>query len=500
MHFFRPPALWAGTVLLLTGISLPAQSVGDAAEAAAGAGELIPLRKVTIYSSGVAFFEHSGILSKPAALTLPFSANAVNDALKSLVVNDPSSSAPSVHYPSENTFYHTLKSLKIDLSGNPGIPQIIESLKGAELEISTAGRPEDQSAGGRIIGIEYRPAVLAAESGNQPVSEPYVSLYTAQGIRTIAFREILSFSFKDPEINADLNRALDLILASRNVETRDLTVELPGGGSRPVSISYVIPSPVWKVSYRLDLSRASPADSRPNALIQGWAIVDNDGSTDWRDVELSLVAGRPVSFIQNLYPPYYVGRPTLPLAIAGTAQAETWESGYAGTGDDEVLAKVPAPSLSRNAMDMEVMEMDEMMAAPSAAIVAAGGIDAAQAAALGDQFAFTIKTPVNLDRRQSAMLPLVEENITAVKLLILPGQRALGKTVHPYLGVELRNTTGMKLPAGPLTVYDGGAYAGDALIEFFPEQERRLISYGEELSVTGNAGFTNSQILSMVTI
>ncbi|MDR2258805.1 MAG: DUF4139 domain-containing protein, partial [Treponema sp.] len=325
-------------------------------------------------------------------------------------------------------------------------------------------------------------------------AEPWLSLLTSDGIRRIKLDSVSSLRFTDPRLEADLGRALDLIRSFRNSLYRDLNVSLPGSGSRPVSISYVIPAPVWKVSYRLDLSRVSPADSRPGALLQGWAIVDNDGGADWRDVELSLVAGRPVSFIQNLYPPYHVDRPTLPLAIAGTAEAETWDSGSGGAAafTAEEARKVPAPR-SRNSL--AAADMAAEAPAPS---VAGSGMDTARAGALGDQFAFTFKDPVSLDRRQSAMLPLVEGTIAAVRLLILSGERALGRTVHPYLGAELRNTTGMKLPAGPLTVYDGGAYAGDALIEFFNDGERRLVSWGEDLSVTAAAVESGGRFVSAV--
>jgi hypothetical protein len=127
-------------------------------------------------------------------------------------------------------------------------------------------------------------------------------------------------------------------------------------------------------------------------------------------------------------------------------------------------------------------------------------VDTAGAAPLGDQFAFTIKTPDTLHRQESAMLPLVEGKIAAEKLLILPGRRAQGRTVHPYLGAELTNTTGMKLPAGPITLYDGGASAGDALIEFFSPEEKRLISWGEDLSVTVNAAETGGRFVSAVSI
>jgi hypothetical protein len=88
------------------------------------------------------------------------------------------------------------------------------------------------------------------------------------------------------------------------------------------------------------------------------------------------------------------------------------------------------------------------------------------------------------------MLPLTEAELRAEKLLVLDGTEARYKTINPSVSVELVNNTGMKLPAGPITVYDGGSYAGDALIEFLPENEKRIISYGEDLSVRGSAKYS----------
>jgi len=236
----------------------------------------LPLKRIAILSSGVGYFEHGGTLSSPAGITLSFDAASVDDALKSLVVNDPASNSPSVRYASENTLYLTLRSLKIDLSGTPGIGEILNGLKGAELEV-TAPNPIK----GRIIGVEYRLSPIAQQYPSSRASEEaWLSLFTAQGIRVIAVKDIASFRFTDEKINADLNRALDLIMASRDESARNLLVTLNGTGSRDVSLSYVIPAPVWKVSYRLDISGKEP-------FLQGWAIVDNDSDTDWKGVELS---------------------------------------------------------------------------------------------------------------------------------------------------------------------------------------------------------------------
>ncbi|GHV61766.1 hypothetical protein AGMMS49587_06790 [Spirochaetia bacterium] len=507
----------AGVLIPAAG-SLSAQSVRDGgapqgvSQAAAAQSGALPLRRISLFSSGVGYFEHSGTLSGSAEIRLPFKAASVNDALKSLALNNGGSDSPSVSYPSEQTLLQTLRSLKIDLSNDPDTAEILNSLRGAEIEVA-APNPIT----GRITGVEYRISSVEAAA-----EEPWVSLFTPQGLRAISLREINSLTFKDPQINTDLGRALDLIMASRNSDSRDLTVSLPGTGSRPVTISYVIPSPVWKVSYRLDLGgadgRAVSAASGGNSVsarFQGWAIVDNDGDTDWNNVELSLVAGRPVSFIQNLYPPYYLARPTLPLAIAGAAQAETWDSGYGGsygvTADTAAALESVVPNsmlkaAQRSAAQYEAMDSPSPMApvaprpAPAAGLGAVSAAGSAAGQAAGDQFEFTIKRPVTLMRRMSAMLPLADGNIEAKKLLIFSGASALGKNIHPALGAEISNTTGIKLPAGPITVYDGGTYAGDALIEFLNHGEKRLISWGEDLSVTGTAAASSERTLSAVTI
>jgi hypothetical protein len=116
-----------------------------------------------------------------------------------------------------------------------------------------------------------------------------------------------------------------------------------------------------------------------------------------------------------------------------------------------------------------------------------GTLETARAKQAGEQFEFTLKNSVTIERRQSAMLPLIEAGLKVEKLLVLSGSDAQAGTVNPSISVELVNTTGMKLPAGPITVYDAGTYAGDALIAFLPENEKRLISYGEDLSVRGSA-------------
>ena len=75
---------------------------------------------------------------------------------------------------------------------------------------------------------------------------------------------------------------------------------------------------------------------------------------------------------------------------------------------------------------------------------------------VGELYSFYVQHPVTLQRRRSAMLPIVNQQVAAEKISIY-NQSVHAK--HPLNGVYLTNNTGMKLMAGPITVFDGGAYA-----------------------------------------
>ncbi|MCL2601299.1 MAG: DUF4139 domain-containing protein [Treponema sp.] len=452
----------------------------------------LPLRRVALFSSGIAYFQRAGIVAPSASggqaqVTLSFDASDVNDALQSLVINDPASASPQVRYAAENALWQILRGLKIDLSASPSVAEILNALRGAELEVAAPSPIR-----GRIVGVQ-QPPYFAPPA---PAEDARLSLLTSQGIRVIALGEITSFRFIDEAINTDLHRALDLILGWREDGTRNFVVTLDGSRRREVVLSYVIPAPVWKATYRLDLSGSSP-------FLQGWAIVDNDSGVDWENVEISLVIGRPVSFVQDLFQPYRVVRPMLPLAIAGVAEGRAHEGGFDFAGGG-VRARAPmsdsAEAESANA-PMFARTAAPVPQAASAPAITAGVIVTAEGQAAGDQFLLTLPNPVTLLRRQSAMLPLVEGSVRAERTLVFSGSRALsGATIHPELGAELTNTSGMPLPAGAIAVFDGGMFAGNALLGFFPKDERRFITFGEDLSVTGNAASATSRRITAVNV
>ena len=438
----------------------------------------LPLRSVSLFSSGVAFFEHRGTVAGNAEIELFFSESEMDDVLKSLTVIDAGSVKPSVAYESGDTARRTLESLRIDLSDSPDFPEILNRLKGEEIEVQTS-----VAAKGMLVGVDR---VFNGEDPEGRVLYPketeiWITVSASGVLQRFSLSEIKGIVFTDPVVNADLATALGIIKNGYSQDRKSVRILLPGTTSRTVSVSYVVASPVWKTSWRLSLAKDS-------GFLQGWALADNTSAQDWTSVSLSFLNGRPASFIQPLYTPVYVERPVVPLSNAGTARPESHSSGFS-----PLYAELSAPSpvdeqrLYKSAKAAE-LEADEYAygypeAAPS---VENTSYDAVTGDRPGTLFRFTTDGEITVPRHRSIMVPLVQGAIEVEQFSLFSGAEASARgLVHPRFGARLRNNAGMSLPAGPVVVLEDGLYAGDALLDFVPEKGEGVISWGDDLSVTG---------------
>jgi hypothetical protein len=123
--------------------------------------------------------------------------------------------------------------------------------------------------------------------------------------------------------------------------------------------------------------------------------------------------------------------------------------------------EVAAPAKIRDPLD------------PNEGVLAAGG-----GKSLGDTFSYTIAEPVSLPRQKSALLAIVNEPVEGSRISIY---NAASLVKHPLLGLKFINKTKLSLAQGPVTVYDGDAYAGDARLPDLKPGETRFISYAIDL-------------------
>src|SRR5262249_31332923 len=117
-------------------------------------------------------------------------------------------------------------------------------------------------------------------------------------------------------------RYLNLVGSSRARDLRRMTISDAGNGDRQIFVSYISEVPVWKSTYRIIL----PEKAGEKPLLQGWAIVDNTIGEDWKDVQLSLIAGSRQSFIQDISQPLYARRPVVPLPQSAMLTPQTHEA------------------------------------------------------------------------------------------------------------------------------------------------------------------------------
>lgn len=446
--------------LLFAAVALAAQ--GQVEEGVAGAGEQLPLSKVVLFTSGVGYFQREGNVSGNTDLDLYFKTKDINDLLKSLIIQDlDGGQVTEVTYSSRDPLTRTLQSFAIDLTGNPGLAQILAQVRGEEVELLTS-----QRITGTVVGVE-------AKSISEHTAATFLNLLTDEGIRSIDLAEVRSLSFLNPQLQSELDKALSVLAENRSAEKKRVTVGFLGKGRRRVRVGYLLETPLWKTSYRLVL------DEGQEHFLQGWAIVENTTDEDWRDVSLSLVSGRPISFIMDLYRPLYVPRPTVEMELYSSIVPQRYE-------EDLDLAAEPseAPMLKEQIAESRAVPMMEPSYGAEESIMMdeldlrQGVATAAQAMEAGNFFRYQIQHPVTIPRQESAMLPIVNQNVEGRRISIY-NQSVQAK--HPLHGLKLKNTTGFDLMGGPLTVFEQGSYAGDAWIDTLPAGAERLISFAIDL-------------------
>ena len=450
----------------------------------------LPLKRVVMFSSGVGFFQHFGQVEGDAKVEMRFNVRDINDLLKSMVVMDfDGGTVSTVTYGSKDPITKTLKSFVIDLTTNPTLAQLLAQVRGEKVEIEAPAKIT-----GVILGVETRRKKVGE---NEFIDIHMLNLVTDEGLRSIPLDTVSRIKLANPQLDAELNKALATLASALATDKKTVSVSFLGKGKRSVQIGYIHETPVWKTTYRLVLSD----DEKKPLVLQGWAIVENTTETDWTDVALTLVSGRPISFIMDLYQPLYVPRPEERLELFASLRPQTYGQDLAAR-EAEFLAKrdearqvAAAPPGALAAQGMRARAADKAFkgegdmerAAPAAdgrALMEAdldirrGVQSVAQARDVGNFFQYEIGTPVTLPRQQSAMLPIVNEEVQGTRVSIY-NPRVQPK--HPLAGLRFTNTTKVHLMQGPITVFDGGVYAGDAKIEDLPPKSTRLISYALDL-------------------
>ena len=521
----------------------------------------LPVRRVILYKTGVGYFEHLGTVRDRQDVAIRFTSAQLNDVLKSLTTIDLGKGRISgISYNSIAPIEQRLGALRLPVGAATTAFDLLGSLRGARVEVTSG----TGVAEGRLLSVERRNQLQKETPA--PV-ESFSILTDAGEMRTFDLTPAVRVRIVDRDLRQEVGRYLDVVGSSREQDVRRMVISSAGSGERQLFVSYISEVPIWKSTYRLVI----PEKGKP--LLQGWAIVDNTIGEDWSSVELSLVAGAPQSFIQQVSQPYYGRRPVVPMPQAAQITPQTHQATLttgmgrvAGSVLDPTGRAVPGarvtltgPSGTRNTVTnesggyeltapagqylltfelpgfssqrvnvtltsggvtshearLDVGSIEEAVSVRSELRSldavrrgrvggAAGGTPAppppaaapmpydqlrdiqanAEAAELGDLFEYRIKEPVTLRKNQSALVPIVNAEVSAEKVVLWNRSSGSGR---PLRALWVSNSTSYTLDGGSVAIIDGNAFAGEGLVEPLKAGERRLISYAAELGVIVNA-------------
>ncbi len=435
----------------------------------------IPLRRVVLFKHGLGYFERRGKVKGDDEFKISYDENEINDVLKSLSVIDYGGGiVPEVDYEAAQETSRLLEKVGVHVPVEDSLTSLLKQLMGAKISL-TAGTEE---LTGRILGIE----TTKEKENNVEREKKSLVLLHEDTIKTVNLTEIKKLKTLDPEVKKDIEYFIDTVYDSRRKNKKTLNLKFRGQGEREVAICYTVEVPVWKTSYRLNYSEE-------NLWIQGWALVDNMSDEDWVDVNLTLIAGLPISFRHDLYSARYMWRPEIKVKeTAGVAPISLEEEmkleaeredfyekpKYAKEEEIPLMAPAPSPKILARGAPMSGAYDSFAAAATAAASVST------ESAKAGEFFFYSISTPVTIRRNHSALVPFIYTEIEGKKILVYNENARVG---NPVSCIELKNTSGLTLEEGPVTVYEENSYAGECMLPFMVDGDKRLLAYAVDQTV-----------------
>lgn len=421
------------------------------------------VRTMVLFKHGVAYLERSGPASGPFELS--FKKDEMNDVLKSLSVwvKDGNAKIGALGFEKPEDPDRALSARKLDLEPGHVLSGLLWRLRGRPVVVHAAGQKHE----GEVIGLETSP-------GREGEERKILVLRTENdALATVDLAGVQKVEPLDSTARADLAFLADRSRASTAGDSRSVRVDLRGE-AKDLRVSYVIPAPTWRVSYRV-------AREGDDAMLMAWGIVHNPADEDLEGIDLVLTTGQPVSFVMDLYNPREVQRAVVEeQSRQGSAPTRFERAPGAPPAPAARSAPAPQPKMMKRAMAMSEELLSED--APTAAYGGASFQDVASTADFADRgelFEYRVQGAINLKRGGSAMVPLLSSRIPARRERIWRS----GSPPAPDLVLAFENSSGAVLEEGPALIYDDGVYAGEAMLPYSARGAKILLGFAKDLAV-----------------
>jgi len=469
----------------------------------------LPVTRVSLYKNGVGYFEHTGHVSGDADVSIDFTTSQLNDVLQSLTAIDLNGGRISgAGYNSTTPLEQQLKALPLALGQDTTAADFYAAIRGARVEVHAAGA----DITGRLLSVEDRTTPAKDGDDSKGIERHFITVVSDGGeVRTLELTQSTSVRLLDTDLHQDVTRYLQLLAGNRSQGLRHLTLNDRGTGSRELHVSYISEVPIWKSTYRILFT-----DNANTATLQGWAVVDNTVGEDWNNVQLSLIAGGPQSFIQPLSGPIYSRRPEIPIAQEAQLTPQTFDSSIDNgpLPASAATVEVTADKVSNNQVQSQSrMIANQAFSARShgngISAGVAGGVygysstngpiaappppisyeQAAtaslatntQAAAFDDFFEYKISQPITIRKNESALVPILQSRIDADRVTLVSSNSYT--TTQPLRALWIKNTTDLTLDRGSFALIENGNFGGEGLMDPIHPNEKRLLSYAADQAV-----------------
>ncbi|MDQ3297571.1 MAG: DUF4139 domain-containing protein [Myxococcota bacterium] len=462
-------------------------------------GGALQLSKVVLYRNGVGYFERGGHVDGNL-LTIRVRKDQVNDLLKSLTVVERSGGrAVSISMPLDPRSWANAAIATLG-PGSGSLAEVLDKLRGTAVTLRT----RDDSVSGRVLIVEAiqpdgspAPREGKPEDGEQDYK---VTLIDNERLHVVRLSRVVGITIHNEDISLQFKRSLDATAGEGMFQQVDVTIRLAGKSRHDLLVSYVVGAPMWKPTYRVVL----PENGKGQALLQGWAVVDNTTGEDWTNVKLSLTSGAPIAFRYDLHTPRDVVRTDLSsVGSSRRAQAAIGETGYA-----DQPAPPPPPSSMPSPAPPSAEKYDRSDDAkvsrnrpgaapkPSKKMAPPARVSSAPMAPPADAWGGEEETAVNAEELArsmtaqthaanvsglsrydlgerltvpdgtSTMVAIINQQVEGEETFMFrPGGGGAGYESNPYRVIRFKNSTPFALESGPISIYSGGSFVGEGISE-----------------------------------
>lgn len=512
------------SLLLAFALALSACSQGSAKYPAAS-GDSLQLTRVFLYRNGIGYFEREGHVEGDM-MRIKVRKDQINDLLKSLtVVNRKGGQAVSISMPLDPQTWANA-ALATLAPGRGNLAEVLDALRGTQVALTTG----DRTISGRIVMVEEmdaEPEPSSSSSDRPPLAirDHRITLLDGGEMKVARLSKLQGVEFQDGDLAMQFHRSLDASAGEGMFQQVEVSIRLAGAHEHDLAVSYVVPAPMWKPTYRVVL----PKNGKGKALLQGWAVVDNTSGEDWRSVRLGLTSGAPIAFRYDLHTPRDVHRTD--LTETGVRKQAAVALGETTYKEEPAPAPAPPPMVSTPAEEEALADVDDasgerdkkevtrggggggrmraaaaeyakpkgsaarpakkaeakMPAAPAPTSAPRSGwaesapaqtpavdldslrrstLAQARAAAVSGLTRFDIDQQVTVPDGASTMVAVINQEVDGEEtFLFRPGGAGVGYESNPYRVVRFRNSTPFVLESGPIAIYAGGSFVGEGISE-----------------------------------